>query len=174
MQYGLGALLASAILLPLFAHAQVPTPPTGEQLAALCAEAKNRAAQRGLPDGPNVTTGFGPTVTDTCIAAVINPAVYPPNLRSPTTYMCVGKRARVSINTAGLITTSYVPDRTVPMGRCETTACTNYNEQAASCVSAAQPTSIQSHFLRFLEQMQSAFLPNPNLDAIPVQIGIRG
>jgi hypothetical protein len=170
--------LASLFVAPVIVFAQtqtIPNPVTAEQLAAICTEAKSKAAARGYPDTASATSGFGPTITDTCVAAVLNPAVLPPNPRNPINYMCVGKRARIGVNSAGLITTSYIPDRTVPAGKCEATACTNYNESTATCLAASSPTPISTYYQSFLAHIESIFGVHQGLeDFFPVHLGIRG
>lgn len=170
-------LILSAALSPALALAaevpSAPKPRTSEELAAICQKAKNTAAARGYPDVANtVKDSSGGILTDTCVAAILNPALFPPNPKNPQSYMCVGKRARIGVSSLGLITNLNAPDPSVPSGTCATTACTDYVGLNAACIAANQQTSFVSETMKFLRSFLN--LPTGGGPANPLPVGIRG
>jgi hypothetical protein len=165
-----------AIAVPLFAYADFDAVvPPAQDVAAVCTQQKNLAASRGRPDISNVFDNpTGVVLKDTCVAAVINPAVAHPNPKDPNTYMCVGKRARINITLAGLLTNTNVPDATVPAGKCETTSCSD-SGGGLSCFAANEPTSLFGEAAKFLNSFQSFFgMPAGGGEGTPINVGIRG
>ena len=165
------------VFTPLWVLAQVelPLPPEPYDVAAACEQAKKIAAAHAHPDVSNVIgDAQSPFLKDSCVAAVINPAVLHPNPSNPQSYMCVGKRARISITPAGRITDTNVPDPSTPAGKCVTTAC-NTLSGPLSCFGANEPTSLFAQAAKFLHSFQS-FLgaPTGGGNATPVALGIRG
>ena len=148
--------------------------PASQDIAAVCTLQKNLAASRGRPDISNIFDNpTGVVLKDPCVAAVINPAVARPNPKDPNSYMCVGKRARISITLAGLLTNTNVPDATVPAGKCETTSCSDYGG-GASCFAANEPTSLFGEATKFFNSFQSFFGTPGGGEVTPVTMGIRG
>lgn len=175
----LAALLFSAVA-PLLVLAQearsIPTPRTSEELAGVCQKAKNLAASQARPDVENtVEDNTGGILTDTCVAAILNPTLWSPNPTNPQSYICVGKRARIGVNSLGLITNLNAPDPSVSAGTCATTACTDYSSLGASCIAASQQTSLMSEAMKFIDSIRSFLgLPTGGGQAVPFPTGIRG
>lgn len=169
--------LLAAGLVPFLAFAQTSAPNSSDA-AAVCQQQKNLAAARGRPDISNVFDDpAGAILKDTCVAAVINPAVTFPNPKLPQSYMCVGKRARISVTLAGLITNTNVPDPSVPAGKCVTTACTNYGS-GSDCFPATQPSFLRTAAINttsWTDSVRAFFGLSPNGgSATPLELGIRG
>ncbi len=166
--------------LPLaFAFAQgVPSLPVARSaadLASICQAQKNLAASNARPDIENtIARESGLVLTDSCVAAILNPLMVNPNLTNSESYMCVGKRSRIGISSLGLIQNLNIPDISVPVGTCATMACTDYTNQNPSCIAADKPTSLSSEILRFINWVSSVASPGGGTVEFPVSIGIRG
>lgn len=169
------------VLLPLalvFAQ-EVPSLPaarTAAQLATICQTQKNLAASSARPDIENtIARESGLVLTDSCVAAILNPLIVHPNPANPESYMCVGKRSRIGVSSLGLIQDLNIPDISVPVGTCATMACTDYTNQNPSCIAADKPTSLSSEILKFINWVSSVTSPaGGGTVEYPVSIGIRG
>jgi len=172
----ISAALASFFLgaaLPFFAYADFDvTIPAAPDVAAVCEQEKQLAASHAHPDVSNVVDNTKTTlVKDSCVAAILNPALAHTSPANPQSYICVGKRARISITPAGLLSDTNVPDPTVPAGTCATTAC----NAGINCFAADQPTSLLGEATKFINSLQSFFGISPGGGpSTPTTVGIRG
>lgn len=156
-----------------------PKPPEPYDVNPVCEQEKKLAASRARPDGSEtLDNGSGSFlksfVKDSCVAAILNPALPRPNPLSPQSYICVGKRAVVSIDSKGHITDKNVPDPKVKAGKCDTTACAKEG-MGLDCFGATQPTSITDQVRGFLRYMGSYMgQPSYTPPQYPASIGGRG
>lgn len=172
-------ILCAAVPL-VFAFAQeipsLPAARTAAQLATICQTQKNLAASNARPDIENtIARESGLVLTDSCVAAILNPLIMHPNPANPESYMCVGKRSRIGVSSLGLIQDFNIPDISVPVGTCATMACTDYTNLSPSCIAADKPTSLSSEILKFINWVSSVTSPaGGGTVEYPVSIGIRG
>jgi len=168
------------IFSPSFALAagDPPQPPHPYDVNAACEKEKNLAASRARPDGSNIIDNSGGSfldtfVKDSCVAAILNPALPRPNPLSPQSYICVGKRAVINIDAKGKITDKNVPDPSVKAGKCDTTACAKEG-MGLDCFGATKPTSITDQMRGFLRYIGSYMnQPTPTPTSMPATLGGR-
>lgn len=120
---------------------------TEGSVSEACMEAKNAAARRGYGDVATLDKFEGDdNFRDTCTAAKLVNAKYP---YSASSYVCIGKSARISIMPDGRKTYASSPNERQPSGSCATVACGSDGENncfAAKNVYGLDNETVQSGF----------------------------